>query len=322
MAELVTFGETPLRFSPPGNQRLEMARKATIQADGLESNVAVAAHELGGDAMWLGKLPDSPLGRRVIRQLDKQGIGTHVEWCSSDTRQGLIFREARQAPRESKIWYDQRNTATASAEPSDFPMETVQSAEMVFVGLSTLLLSEDAANTTQALMHAGGGSGAVTATDLDYKPGFATPKQYRMALDALSDQLDVLVANEEEAKTILNLSGGARELANVIATEYNLERTVITRGSRGAVAMHNTPGTNVIHEREPIHTEDTADPTGQHGAFVGGYLKEPIDGSDSARALSVAVATATLTRTVPGPFLTLTADELEPVIKQVIEQSQ
>lgn len=323
MTELVTFGETPLRFSPPGSERFEMATEATIYADGLESNVAVAAHELGSDATWLSKLPNNPLGRNVARQLDQQGIETRVSWADGGTgRQGLKFRESASEPRESKTWYDQGNTAIATATPGEFPMDTVQNADAFFVGVSTMLLSEDVANTTQALLRASSGAGAITAADLDYKAGFDEPDRYRAVLETISGHLDVLVANEQAARTALDRSGGARELANVIATDYDLEWVVITRSERGAVAMHNTPGTNIIHERDAIETDTAADPTGQHGAFVGGFIRELVDDADTARALSVAVATAALARTVPGPFLTLTEDEVEPVVDRVIEQSQ
>lgn len=323
MTELVTFGETPLRFSPPGSQRLELAREATIYADGLESNVAVTAHELGSESMWLSKLPDTPLGRRVLRQLQQQGIESHVAWTDDENhRQGLKFRESATHPRESKTWHDQENTAAATAKPGDFPMGTVQNSEVLFVGMSTMLLSQDAANTAQALMRASSGSGAITATDLNYKAGFADPKRYRKTLEAISEHLDLLVANAEDARTVLDRSGGARELANVIAADYDLERVVITRSERGAVAMHNTPGTNVIHERDAIETDTAADPTGQHGAFVGGFLHELVNGGDTARSLSVAVATATLARTIPGPFLTLADDEIEPVVDRVVDASK
>ncbi|MFT4946428.1 MAG: 2-dehydro-3-deoxygluconokinase, partial [Natronomonas sp.] len=102
MTELITFGETPLRLSPTGNQRLERARQASIHADGTASNVAVAASELGADALWLSKLPDSPLGRRVRSQLEEQGVETDLAWSDNGShRQGLLFRESGGAPRGS-----------------------------------------------------------------------------------------------------------------------------------------------------------------------------------------------------------------------------
>ena len=63
---LVTFGECALRLSPPGSERLETARGLQVQAAGPESNAAIAARRLGTPATWVSRLPDTPLGRRVV----------------------------------------------------------------------------------------------------------------------------------------------------------------------------------------------------------------------------------------------------------------
>lgn len=322
MTELVTVGETPLQFSPPGSERLEMATEAQIYADGTESNVAVAAHELGAETLWVSKVPDSPLGRRVVTQLEEQRIQTDVTWvAANDVRQGLVFRESSAPPRNSKRWHDRDGTAMAEATPADFPMDVIKDASILFAGMSTAVLSQSAADTVGALMRAAGGSGAVTALSLDYHPAHAPAETYRGVLSELSPHTDVFFANESKARQALDRSGGPRELANVIAADNEFDIVVITRSEHGAVALHDSPGTNVIHERETIPNE-AVDPTGQHGAFIGAFLQQLIAGSDTARALTHAVATAVFARTTPGPFLTLREDELDPLVEEVIDRSQ
>jgi len=323
MTDLITFGETPLRFSPPGHQRLEMAREAAIHADGTESNVAVAARELGAEALWLSKLPDSPLGRRVVTQLEEQGIETDVAWADDEgLRQGFVFRESGSTPRESRQYHDRQYTAAATANPGDFPMNRVQDGAVVFTGVSTPVLSPETAETTKAILRASGGGGAVTAMDLDYSPELASATRYRETLEDLAPDLDMLIANVANVNAVLDRDGGPRELANLLAADYDLEIAVITRSEKGAVALHNSPGTNVIHEREAIPTE-TVDPTGTHGAFTGAFLQQLIDGANTARSLTYAVAVAALSRTMPGPFLTSAGDEeIEPLVDEVEDRSQ
>jgi 2-dehydro-3-deoxygluconokinase len=322
MVELVTFGETPIRISPPENERIEMARDARLYADGTESNVAVAAHELGTDTLWLSKLPDTAVGRNVVRQIESKGVETSVAWSDNpDRRQGLTFSESVVPPRESYSWYDRENTAAATATPGDFPMQRVQSGQVVFTALSTAVLSEMAAETSEALLRASGGSGAVTALDLDYSTGLASKERYHDVFEEISPEVDVLFAKEKDARMALDRSGGPRELANTLASTYDLQIVVITLEGRGAVALHDTPGTNVIHERNTIDT-DTIDPNGQQGVFIGAFLDQLISGADEARSLSYAVAAAALARTLPGPFLTTTGTELEAIVDQVIDKSQ
>ena len=85
MSELVTFGETMLRLSPPRGQRLETEGGFEAQVGGAESNVAAAATSLGSETVWLSKLPANPLGRRVVRAL--RGHGGHAEGAGG-TRRG------------------------------------------------------------------------------------------------------------------------------------------------------------------------------------------------------------------------------------------
>lgn len=322
MTELITFGETPLRLSPPGRQRLETAREATIQADGTASNAAVAAHRLGAEALWLSKLPESPLGRRVETQLEERGIETRIAWSDDPThRQGLTFAESAARPREDRQYHDRTNTAAAAATPGDFPMDRVQDTEIVFAGLGTAVLSQQAAETTGALLRAAGGSGAMAAVDLDYSEGLAPPETYQGVLETLAEDIDLLIAGEESARRALDRSGGPRELANTVAADYGFEIVVIVRSDRGAVALRDSPGTNIIHERDPVVVEEV-DPAGQRGAFVGAFLQQLVAGADTADSLTHAVAAGSLALTIPGPFLTVAPAELDSVVEQVRELAQ
>lgn len=322
MVELVTFGETPLRISPPDKKRVEMAQEASLYADGVESNVAVAAQELGADSLWLSKLPETAVGRNVMRQIESHGVETEITWSEmKEHRQGITFHESVVAPREEKTWQDRQHTAAGTAEPADFPMGTVQNAAVVFTALSTAVLSQQAKETSQALLRASGGSGAVTAVDLDYEPGLASASRYQEVFEDLSKHLDVLIATEDDVTEVLDKSGNARELASILGADYSLEVVVITRDDGSAVTLYDTPGTNVIHERNSVETE-LVDPAGQHGVFIGAFLSQLIEGADEARSLSYAVAARALAGTIPGPFLTTTEDELEPIVDDVIENTQ
>jgi len=321
MADLITFGETPLRLSPPGQQRLEMAREASIHADGTASNVAAAAADRGAETMWLSKLPDTPLGRRVASQLNEQGVQTSVAWTDDPGhRQGLLFREFSKPPRGDTQLHDRSNTAVAAATPGEFPTERVREGAIVFTGLSTATLSDQAASTTESLLRTGSSGGAVTAADLDYSPGLSEPEEYQRALGNVSDKLDMLIASQDAVETALDRTGSPREVANVLSAEHDLDITVVTRPEHGAIALHDSPGSNVIYERDTIETE-VVDPSGRHAAFTGGFLHQLIEGSDPSHALSHGVAAAAVARTLPGPFLTVDDDQLKRVVDRVIEAS-
>ena len=59
--DLLTLGETLLRLSPPGLQRLDQARLFEIGVGGSELNVGCLLARLGRRVAWVSRLPEGPL---------------------------------------------------------------------------------------------------------------------------------------------------------------------------------------------------------------------------------------------------------------------
>jgi 2-dehydro-3-deoxygluconokinase len=314
--KLLTFGETPLRLSPPGHEPFETARELTVHADGTESNAAATAAALGADATWVSTLPDTPLGRRVVSELDRYGVETAVTWA--DGRQGLQFHERGAFPREQATYHDREDTAAATATSDELPLKNVRNADAALTGASTLALSDQITETGKTLLEVARGSGAVTATDIDHQPGLASPETIRATVERVFEYTDVVFVSEKQARSILGLNGQPRDVGLTLADEHDLELVVILRPECNAVALDDSPGTNVVNERRATGTE-TVDPTGHRGAFVGAFLERYAAGADTTEALSHGVAASSLVRTVPGPFLTAGPAELARTIEHTVE---
>jgi 2-dehydro-3-deoxygluconokinase len=307
MAELVTFGETALRLSPPGTARLETTDDLEVYATGAASNVGITASRLGTDTLWVSKLADTPLGRRASAELLGHGIETDVTWVDPDrARQGLVFFERGSEPRDNFVLDDRLDTAIESAEPGELPMDDVQDADMVFVSGETLALSDTVVETTKAILRACGGQAVL---GLDYRPGLWSKDEARETLREVFPAADVLIANEEEASKVLKKTGGPHEIAHGIASEWNFETVIITRSERGALAWHDS----TIHERDALDAE-AVDASGQHDALTGTFLHKRLDDADVGEALTYGVAAGTLTRTMPGPVPTLNTQEVEQMV--------
>lgn len=317
MSRLVTFGETALSVSPPDHERMETATDVSLHADGTESSAAVAATRMGAPAVWLSKLPDTILGKRVVAELEQQGHGlqTQVVW-DEGSRQGLRFVERGSDPREDVVVQDRSDTALATVSTDDLRMAMIQNADVFFVSGSTPAVSPTARRTTEALFRAVDEEGGTRVFDLDYQPGLWSLDEAREALVNLQDSIDVLIADEDDAKEVFDRSGKPRELAHSIASEGDFEQVVITRSNRGALAWDS----NVIHEQDAIET-DVVDPSGTHAAFVGGYLQQLYEDTPTGRALAHAAAVSALARTVPGPLPTIERDEVERLVDSVQERT-
>jgi 2-dehydro-3-deoxygluconokinase len=310
MTDLVTFGETMIRFSPPGNERLETTSELEVRAAGAESNVAVAASRLDADAVWISKLPDSPLGRRVTSELESYGLETDVV-RSEEGRQGTYYLEFAGEPRGTDVIYDRSDAAVTTASAEELPLERVRSAEWFYTSGITPALSETLRETTETLLWTAHDEGTRTAFDLNYRSKLWSPEEARETLTDLFEHVDVLVTAVRDAREVLGLSGDPESIGRELADEHGFETAIVTLGSEGALAVHDGRAIE-----QPTFETETHDPIGTGDAFVGGYLARRIRGADVEEALEVGAATAALKRTIPGDIAVVTREEVERVIRE------
>jgi len=128
MTEIVSFGEATLRLRAPRGRQLTRTERFDAAAGGPECNTAVAASELGADAVWLSRLPDSPLGRRVVAELRSHGVRTGVSWGNGDEKLATAFVDAGAAPRGRTEIYHDHESAFTSVRAGNLPLGVVQDA--------------------------------------------------------------------------------------------------------------------------------------------------------------------------------------------------
>jgi len=308
MPDLVTFGETMLRLSPPGDTPLERAESFDVYAAGAESNVAVAAAQLGRDAVWTSKLPDCGPGRRVTTELRGFGVEPRVVW-TDEGRQGTYYVERADQPRGTTVTYDRAHAAVTTATPDELPTDAIEAADAFHTSGITPALSETLESTTASLLETARAADTTTVFDLNYRSKLWTPETARETLTALFPNVDILVVAERDAETVLGLDFPADEQAERLAAEYNPETVIVTRGGDGVLAHHD----GTIHE-QPAFPATDAHPVGTGDAFVGGFLTKRLDGGSVPDALAWGAATAALKRTVPGDLVTTTPAAVERVV--------
>ena len=309
VSDIVTFGETMLRLSPPNNERLENASEFEVLAAGSESNVAVAAQRLGATATWLSKVPETPLGRRVVNELRGHGIETDVVW-SHRGRQGTYYLERAGKPRGTNVIYDRGDTAISTAEAREFDIEQIQDARVFFTSGITPALSSTLRETTANMLKAARQSGTTTAFDFNYREKLWSPDEAKETLTRLFPGIDVLVIAARDAQDVLGFEGDPRQLAHKLGSQYEFTTVIVTRGSEGAIGWHD----NVVHEQEAYET-DTISRIGTGDAFTGAFIARRLHGDDVPKALEYAAATAALKRTIPGDVALLSKEEVDAVVR-------
>ena len=234
MAELVTFGETMLRLSPPRGTRLETEGELDAQVGGAESNVAAAASCLGVDAAWCSKLPANPLGRRVVRALRGHDVTPAVAWDDSDdARLGTYYLEYGADPRETTVVYDRANASITTVDTDELDTERVADADVFHTTGITPALSDATAETTRALLDIAGDADTLCSFDLNYRSKLWSQAEAAAGYESVLPAVDLLFAPHRDGRAILGYEGDAAAVARGLAADYDLDTVVVTRGAEG-----------------------------------------------------------------------------------------
>src|SRR3989454_12589527 len=119
MPDVVTIGETMLRLSAPPGVPLEQAPQLDVHVAGAESNVAIALCRLGTTAGWISRLVDTPLGRRIVKELRAHGVDVSPVLWAPHGRVGGYFLEQGVPPRQHPIIHHPGQCAVALPNPDE-----------------------------------------------------------------------------------------------------------------------------------------------------------------------------------------------------------
>jgi len=306
--DLLTCGETLLRLSPPGMQRLDQARQFEIGIGGSELNVGCVLARLGRRVAWVSRLPSGPLGRIVDGEASRHGVDTSwVRWIEG-ARLGLMFFESGPAPRNARVIYDREHSAASELAFEDAPWEALiaASARLHLSGITPAL-----GPSCRALIPQIAALAAATAKpvsyDLNYRATLTTPTEARAMLEAVAPHLELFVVAERDARTVLSFTEEAEQLAEAIAARYGVPLVALTRPpgeepgdlllARGA--MHYAP-------RYPV---EIVDRIGAGDSFVAGLIHGLIE-DDLDLAIRLAAYAAAIALATPGDINYFAAEDL------------
>jgi 2-dehydro-3-deoxygluconokinase len=296
--DFLTVGETLLRLSPPGMQRLDQAGAFEIGIGGSELNVACLLARLGHRTAWVSRLPKGPLGRIVDGEARRHGVDTSfVRWIEG-VRLGLMFFEPGPAPRNARVIYDRKHSAASEMGFEDAPWEALiaASGRVHLSGITPALGPSCRALVTQ-LAQLGDTAGKKVSYDLNYRATLTNPAEARAMLEAVSPHLELFVVAERDAQAVLGFTEKAEPLAAAIAARYGMPLVALTRtpGSEpGDILLaHGT-----IHYA-PRYEVEVVDRIGAGDSFVAGLIHGLLDG-DLDLAIRLAAYAAAVGLATPG----------------------
>src|SRR5712692_7904952 len=275
--DFLTLGETLLRLSPPGMQRLDQARAFDIGIGGSELNVACLLSRLGRRTAWVSRLPEGPLGRIVDGEARRHGVDTrYVRWIPG-ARLGLMFFEPGPAPRNSRVIYDRKHSAASELGFEDAPWEALIAASgRVHLSGITPALGPSCRALVAHVAALAATAGKKVSYDLNYRATLTSAAESRAMLAAIAPCLELFVVAERDARAVLGFAEEAEALAHAIAARYGMPLVALTRNPG------SEPGDILLAQGAlryaPRYTVEVVDRIGAGDSFVAGLVHGLIDG--------------------------------------------
>lgn len=315
MYDVVTLGETMIRFTPPGTLRLEQAQALEVYVGGSESNTSVGLARLGLRVCWISRLTDNPMGRVIAHGIRAQGVDTsQVVWTEND-RVGLYFLEEAATPRDSRIIYDRKDSAMSRMLPEHLPTSIFQpdAGQLLHLTGITLALSPSAYETAQQAMKLAKAAGWRLSFDVNYRGKLWSMDTARAGCEPFMQAADILFMPLRDAKAMFKLgaSMSAEDVMGELHQRYPQATLVMTLGADGAIAS----GADGVTVRQAAFPAAAVCRLGRGDAFTAGFLYRWLaDANDLPMALRYGTAMAALKYGITGDMPLISPDEVQAVV--------
>ena len=295
-----------LYADPPGTE-IEEAQRFTSALGGSAANIAVAIVKLGGKASLITTVSGDAVGRYVVNELKRYGIGfSHVRAVGGEARTSLAVAETRAENCQSVIY---RNGA-ADFELSEADVSGIDyAAHAALIVTGTSLAAEPSRCAAFRAMALARAASRPVILDIDYRPySWTSAGDAAETCSRAADLSNIVIGNDVEFAVMANGGDGFR-LAKSLA-EQQAKIAVYKMGEKGSVTF--APG---LQFETGIFAVTPLKPTGAGDAFMGGFvtsLAEDLDLTQAVRRGSAAAAIA-VTRAGCAPAMP-TRDELNHFI--------
>lgn len=318
--KVVSFGEIMLRLSPDGYYKLFQKPELNTSFCGAEANVAVALSNFGDEAEFVTALPDNDIGRAACRELMRYGVKTDNIVYTGD-RLGIFFAEKGASQRPSKVIYDRKNSAIASADPSSFNWEKIfDGADWFHITGITPALSDTLAKISVDAVKAAKKAGLTVSCDINYRSKLWSAEKARPVMTKIMKYVDVCIGNEEDAEIVFGIKAGTTDVTKgqldtdgykkslqTVAETFGCK--IVAYSQRKSYSASDNGWSGIIYDDEKKQVYTSAqydiritDRIGGGDAFASGLIYALHNNISPANAIETAAAAGCLDQTLEGDF--------------------
>lgn len=319
--DVIGFGETMLRFSPPAGGRLEDARTFESYVAGTESNALAGASRLGLRCAWISALPENPLGRRVVGELQRHGVDTSgVVWANDPSRLGVFYAEEAPAPVGTRVHYDRAGSAVALLDGDAVDLSILETARVLHLTGITPALGPGAREVFHRLLRKAWDAEVEVSFDVNYRAKLWEAPEAAAGIEEACRAASLLLCSRDDAATLWGFTGGAESVLRQVEEQFGAGKTIVmTLGSEGAAELRGGE-----YDEAPTFPSEGKVRFGSGDAFAAGYLCAYLKGpgyeqvherEPDATPLLFGNAVAALKRAIAGDIATVTPEEVLGVVQ-------
>lgn len=327
MRKVVTFGEIMMKFSPLSYKRFLQANAMNVEYAGAEANVAVSLANYGLSPVFVSKLPCNDFGDAAINALRHYGVDTSKVARGGD-RIGIYFAEKGASQRPSKVIYDRKGSAIASATSADFDWDAIfEEVEWFHWTGITPALSDSLAAICLEACKAAKAKGITISCDLNYRKKLWSRVRAKKVMTELCQYVDVCIANEEDAADVFGIKADNSDVnsgvideqsyasvARQLQEKFGFKKVAITL--RESISASDNNWSAILYDGKQIYLSrkyaiHIVDRIGGGDSFGAGLIYGLLQYGEAQQALEFAVAASCLKQTIEGDFNIVTVSEVE-----------
>lgn len=322
MYDVVTLGETMLRFTPSGGLRWEQADSFQVHIGGSESNTAAGLARLGHRVAWVSRLTDDQLGRKIANTIAYHGVDTqHIVWTAQD-RIGTYYYEEGSSPRGNQVLYDRSGSSFSRFTSDQLPQHLFRPSSSKYLHVTgiSLGLGDGCIELVSRAVELAKSAGWKLSFDVNYRGKLWSPEEARDVCTRFMLLADVVflpirdakllwLIDYDEAQLNSNPQTVARKVAEELSGLFKDATVVFTMGVLGSCCIQK--GAFEYASTQPVPAVGRL---GGGDAFTAGFLSGLLQGEKPAQALRWGNAAARLKYSIPGDMPFFSQDEVARIV--------
>jgi 2-dehydro-3-deoxygluconokinase len=265
--DVTSFGEMLIRLSVPSGERLEAARQLEVHPAGAEANVITLLARLHCRAVWMGALPNNPMGRLAASALREAGSDlSGVLWRDSG-RMGTYYVELGAPPRGIQVTYDRAHSCAAEVRRDEIDWDILLDTRILHLTGITPALSSSCCQIVAEAVERAKQRGSFVSFDVNYRRKLWSEAEAGQTLLPLIRQADLLFCSQADAMRLFDCKGSMQEIAQGLLDIVQAPKLIVTFGEKGLLCWDGTSW-----QHEPARPTQLIDRLGAGDALAAGVL--------------------------------------------------